>query len=71
MQVYKEIICAEAVNLSKEDKRAIIRIVKKHDKEKAKRVGGGTRIVLDYLPDNVVKDIYTLIRVKLELPDIN
>lgn len=71
IQVYKEIITTEAVNLNKEDKQAIIRIVKRHNKDEAKRVGAGTRIVLDSLPDNVIRDIFNLMRERLGLADIN
>jgi hypothetical protein len=71
MDLYKETIVNEIVNLHLEDKREIKNMIKRYDSAKLQEFGDGIRINLDKLPDDLVMAIYKIMKYKLGLDDIN
>lgn len=67
MDVEKEMICAEIINLSRQEKINIMTIIKNHDQNLIKRFPDGSRIDLDLLPDTVILTIYARIQYALKL----
>jgi hypothetical protein len=70
MDIYRGIICDEVIHLTRDDKLIILKILKRHDSGKVKRFPDGTRIILNKVPDDVIKTIYNFIKRRLNLPDI-
>lgn len=71
LDLYKEIICSEAVNLSKEDKYSILKIVRVQHADKMKESPSGVKIRLDLLPEPIIMAIYNFMKNSLRLEDIN
>jgi len=61
-----QFICDNVIYLSKDDKLELLKIIKRHDGLLLKKFSDGTRIILNKLPDEVVKSIYNLIQYKLK-----
>jgi len=61
------VICSEVVNLSDEDKKTLMIMVKRHDAHLLKRFPDGTRIVLNKLPPKVVENMYNFVKRRLNL----
>lgn len=70
MNAYYDIICSEIIHLTRADKIAILKIIKRNDSVKLHRYPDGTRVILNQVPDNVVKMIYEFMKHKLNLPDL-
>jgi hypothetical protein len=69
MDLYKERICDEVIHLTPADRKEILKIVKRHNPAEARKYPDGTRIKLDNLTDSVNKQIYELIKRKLNLSE--
>jgi hypothetical protein len=67
MDLYKEIIINEIMFLSIEDKIEILKIVNRADPSQIYKCSDGTRIRLNNLSDDVIKNIYTFVKHKLNL----
>ena len=60
-------ICKNATYLNREDRLEILKIVGRYDKDAIKRFSDGSRIILNKLPEQTVKDIYNFIQRRLKL----
>jgi hypothetical protein len=69
MDTYRAMICDEVIHLSKEEKIFILKILKRHDSGKVKKFPDGTRIILNKVPDDVIKSIYDFVKRRLNLPE--
>jgi hypothetical protein len=67
MDIEKEVICCEAIHLSREDKIHILKMVKRYDASMLKKFPDGTRIRLDSLTEDLVQNIYDYMKHKLNL----
>ena len=65
MDVEKEMICTELLNLDRKAKIAILAIIKKYDENKILRFSDGCRVDLNTLPESVLTTIYTKINIFL------
>jgi len=71
MDLKKEIICAEAIHLSHEDKIHVLKMIKRYDPQLLNRFPDGTRILLNKLPDTMNQAIYDYINHKLNIESCN
>lgn len=67
MNLEKEIICSEIINLSKQDRIQILTMIKRYDRNKVKEFSDGSRIYLNLLPDQLINSIYLKIKYILNL----
>ena len=67
MDLQKQIICAEAHSLPKEDRIRILSIIKRYDPDIIKRFPDGCRIDLSLLPESVIQNIHDKIKYILNL----
>lgn len=67
MELEKEIICIEAVNLNREQRIEVLNCIKEYDPKYIQKFPDGSRIDLNLLPEAVIKTIHTKISYLLNL----
>jgi len=74
IEVYKEIICSEAIHLSRDDCIDILITILRYSKTPGQYVKEyekeGSRIDLNKLPNSVIIEIYNLVKRRLDLDNI-
>lgn len=67
MELQKKFIRDEAGELSDDEKKTILQIIKRHDSKLILTYADGSRIILDKLPDNIIGQIYNFMQHKLNI----